>query len=593
MPDLSSSPDAPTEVVRSADDVPEKRATKSAFRLRISPQLVFVGLAIGIIAYLTLLPLLMLIYGSLQSGQPGAPADFTLKNYLTLLAKWRLVPAFLNSLIFSSGASLLTFAGGLYLAWMTERTNVPWKGALYAFILVPMIVPGLLNTVGWIILFSRRTGIVNLIATQYLGFEQPIEINNMLGMIWVLGTDQIPLAFLLLAAALRSMDPSLEEAAMVAGSGVVHTTFRITLRVLLPAILAVWMITFVRAIENFEVPALIGMPAGILVFSTEVYLATKTTPTDFGLASTFGIVYLAITAVGIFLYLRLTAMSERFATITGKGYRPSPFNLGRWRVPFAVFNVLLCFIVFFLPILIVVWSSFLPFYMPPSKNAFASLTLDNYKRLWEFPLIQRAMWNSFVLGVSSSTITMLLTAVMAWIIVRTSWRGKGLLDFLAFSPIAVPGLVMGIAILWLYLVAPLPIYGTLWILLIAYVTKYLPYGMRACSSSMLQIKKELEEASETSGATWPHTFARVILPLLAPGFVAGWIFVVTHSFRELATSIMLYRSGTEVISVVLFELWETGQYPQLSALGMVLVAILVAISLIARAIGARYSVQQV
>ncbi len=575
------------------DDVIEKRAMKNAIQFRISPQFILVGLAIGIVAYLTLLPLLMLIYGSLQSGQPGAPADFTLKNYLTLLGKWRLVPAFLNSLIFSFGASFLTFAGGLYLAWMTERTNVPWKGVLYAMVLVPMVVPGLLTTVGWIILFSRRTGIVNLIATQYLGLEQPLEINNMLGMIWVLGVDQIPLAFLLLAAALRSMDPSLEEAAMVAGSGIVRTTLRITLRVLLPAILAVWMITFVRAIENFEVPALIGMPAGILVFSTEVYLATKTTPTDFGLASTFGIVYLAITAVGIFLYLRLTAMSERFATITGKGYRPSPINLGRWRVPLAALNILFCFVVFFLPILIVVWSSFLPFYMPPSAKAVASLTLDNYTRLWEFPLIQRAMWNSFVLGVSSSTITMLLTAIMAWIIVRTSWRGKGLLDFMAFSPIAVPGLVMGIAILWLYLVAPVPVYGTLWILLIAYVTKYLPYGMRACSSSMLQIKKELEEASEVSGASWPRTFSRVILPLLAPGFVAGWVFVVTHSFRELATSIMLYRSGTEVISVVLFELWETGQYPQLSALGMILVAILIVISLMARAIGGRFSIQQV
>jgi iron(III) transport system permease protein len=177
--------------------------------------------------------------------------------------------------------------------------------------------------------------------------------------------------------------------------------------------------------------------------------------------------------------------------------------------------------------------------------------------------------------------------------VRTKWRGKGALDFLAFSPIAMPGLVLGIAILWLYLVLPVPVYGTLWILLIAYVTKYLPYGMRACSSSMLQIKKELEEASEASGAAWSHTFKRVVLPLLAPGFVAGWIYVITHSFRELSTSIMLYRSGTEVISIVLFELWDGGQYPALSALGMVMILILVVISLLARAVGARYSIQQV
>jgi len=456
-----------------------------------------------------------------------------------------------------------------------------------------MIVPGLLTTIGWIMFFGWRAGLLNMIATGYLAFDRPIEIYNMAGMIWVLGTDQIPLAFLLLAAALRSMDPSLEEAAMASGSGIVGTTFRITLPVLLPAILAVWMITFVRAIENFEVPALIGIPAGILVFATEVYLATRNVPMDFGLASTFGVVYLAITAVGIFLYLRLTAMSERFATITGKGYRPTAFNLGRWRFPIAVLNTLLCFLLFILPVLIVVWSSFLPFYMLPSKSAFASLTLENYKNLWSLPVIHRALWNSFVLGISSSTITMLLTAIIAWILIRTSWRGKGLLDFLAFSPIAVPGLVMGIAILWLYLVVPVPVYGTLWILLIAYVTKYLPYGMRTCSTSMLQIKKELEEASETSGATWAHTFARVVLPLLAPGFVAGWIFVITHSFRELSTSVMLYRSGTEVISVVLFELWDAEQYPQLSALGMVLVAILLVISLLARKIGGRFSIQQV
>jgi iron(III) transport system permease protein len=208
------------------------------------------------------------------------------------------------------------------------------------------------------------------------------------------------------------------------------------------------------------------------------------------------------------------------------------------------------------------------------------------------PLVHRAMWNSFVLGLGSSTVTMLLTAIIAWIVVRTKWRGKGVLDFLAFSPIAMPGLVLGIAILWLYLILPVPVYGTLWILLIAYVTKYLPYGMRACSSSMLQIKKELEEASATSGAAWLHTFKRVVLPLLAPGFVAGWIYVITHSFRELSTSIMLYRSGTEVISIVLFELWDGGQYPALSALGMVMIIILVVISLIARAVGARYSIQQ-
>jgi len=561
-------------------------------RFRFGPQVLVIGLAASVLAYLTLIPLVMLVYGSLKSGPPGVTGELTVRNYVSLLANWRLLPALLNSLIFSMGSSLLAFAGAFYLAWITERTNSPWRGAIYTCVLVPMIVPGILTTVGWIILFGRRSGIINIIATHYLGFEQPIELNNMAGMIWVQGTDQIPFAFLLLAAAFRSMDPSLEEAAMVAGSGILRTTLRITMRVLLPAILAVGMISFVRAIETFEVPALIGMPAGILVFATEVYLATKNVPTDFGMASTFSVIYLAITTLGVLLYLKWTAASDQFATITGKGFRPTVYDLGSGRFLITVLTLLLCFVVFILPVMVVVWSSFLPFYMAPSKAAIDSLTLDNYRTLWTLPMVSRALWNSFVLGISSSTVTMLLTAVVAWIVVRANWRGKGALDFLAFSPIAMPGLVLGIAILWLYLVLPVPVYGTLWVLLIAYVTKYLPYGMRACSSSMLQIKKELEEASEASGASWRQTFRRVILPLLAPGFVAGWIYVITHSFRELSTSIMLYRSGTEVIAIVLFELWDGGQYPQLAALGMVLIAILVTISLIARAVGARYSIQQ-
>lgn len=566
---------------------------KKYFPFHISANNLLIVLAIALIAYLTLVPLAMLFYGSFKSSPPGVAGHFTLDHYATLFKGSEMINAFKNSIVFSLGTSLLAFLGGVYLAWMTERTNMPLKKAVYGSILVPLIVPGLLTTIGWIMLFSRRSGVLNLIATQYLGFDRPIDIYNMAGMIWVLGSDQIPLAFLLLTASFRSMDPALEEAAIISGTGIVRTTFQITLRILLPAILAVWIISFVRAIENFEVPALIGIPAGILVFATEVYLATHKVPTDFGLASTFAIVYLAITALGILIYLKATKISERFTTITGKGYRPTAFDLGPWRYPLALLTLLVCLIIFILPVLTVIWSSFLPFYMAPSKEALESLTWDNYKRLFSLPLINRAFWNSFILGITSSTVVMTLTAIIAWIVVRTQWRGKGLLDFLAFSPIAIPGLVLGIAILWLYLTLPIPIYGTIWILLIAYIIKYLPYGMRACSSSMHQIQKELEEASEISGASWAYTFTRIILPLLIPGFVAGWIYVITHSFRELSTSIMLYRSGTEVLSVVIFELWDAGQYPELCALGMTLVVILVAISLLARWIGGKFAVQQV
>lgn len=553
----------------------------------------FFLIIVAFVAYLTLVPLAMLLYGSFKSTPPGVAGPFTLAHYAELFKGWEMAISLKNSLIFSFWSSLLAFLGGVYLAWMTERTNLPFKRLVYASIVVPLIVPGILTTVGWIMVFGRRTGIINLLARDVFGIEQPIDIYNMPGMIWVFGSDHIALSFLLLVAAFRSMDPALEEAAIVAGAGIIRTTRNITLRILLPATLAVWIINFVRAIENFEVPALIGIPAGILVFATEVYLATHKVPTDFGQASTFATVYLILTAIGVSIYLKATAASERFTTITGKGYRPAAFDLGGWKYLLSLLTLLVCFVIFILPVLTVIWSSFLPFYMAPSLEALQSLTLDNYKSLYSLPLIKRAFWNSFILGISSSTIVMILTAVAAWIVVRTRWRGKGLLDFLAFSPIAIPGLVLGMAMIWTYLTLPIPIYGTIWILLIAYTIKYLPYGMRASSFSMHQIHKELEEASEACGSSWSTTFFRIVLPLLLPGFVAGWVYVITHSFRELSTSILLYRSGTEVLSVVIFELWDAGRYPELSALGMTLVVILATITGVAKWVGGKFAIQPV
>jgi iron(III) transport system permease protein len=550
-------------------------------------------MVVAIIAYLTLVPLVMLLYGSFRSTPPGVAGPFTLAHYTEFFKGWEMAASFKNSLIFSFWSSLLAFIGGVYMAWMTERTNMAFKRLVYASIVVSLIVPGILTTIGWIMLFGRRTGLVNLLAQSLFGVDRPINVYNMAGMVWVFGSDHIALSFLLLVAAFRSMDPSLEEAARVAGAGIVRTTRNITLRILLPATLAVWIINFVRAIENFEVPALIGIPAGILVFATEVYLATNKIPTDFGQASTFAMVYLVLTAIGVFIYLKATAASERFTTITGKGYRPATFDLRGWRYPFSLLTLLASCVIFVLPVLTVVWASFLPFFMAPSLEAFQSFTLDNYRALYSMPLIKRAFWNSFFLGIASSTVVMLITTVAAWIVVRTHWRGKGLLDFLAFSPIAIPGLVLGIAMIWTYLTLPIPIYGTIWILLLAYIIKYLPYGMRTSSFSMHQIHKELEEASETCGSSWSTTLTRIVLPLLLPGFVAGWIYVITHSFRELSTSILLYSSGTEVLSVVIFELWDAGRYPELSALGMTLVLVLLSISGLAKWIGGRFSVQPV
>jgi iron(III) transport system permease protein len=342
----------------------------------------------------------------------------------------------------------------------------------------------------------------------------------------------------------------------------------------LPSFLATSLICFVRGLEAFEVPALLGMPVDFMVFSTEVYRAVRVPPTDLGLACTYAILYLVISVIGLIAYQKATAHAEKFAVITGKGFRPTVMDLGRGKYLVSVSIVLFMVIFYILPLTVLVWASLIPFYTLPSVNALRMVTLDNYRNIFDYPAVVRAFKNSFVLSASSATAVMLLTAISSWIVVKTKISGRKILDGLTFIPIAIPGIVVGLALIWVYLTFPVGVYGTLWILMIGYATKYLPYGMRSCYSSMAQIHPELEEASEACGGSWLRTFSRITLPLLTPGFMAGWIWVMIHSFRELSTSLLLYSHNSEVVAVLIFSMWESGDYPVLAAFSVILITVL-------------------
>ena len=537
-----------------------------------------------IIAYLALVPLVMLLYGSLRSGPPGIPGVFTLSKFEQAYTNPRIYESIWTTLIFSLGVTAFACSLGTLLAWITERTNTPLRGLIYLLSVARIIVPGILTTISWIFLLSPKIGLINIFFMKIFGTEQSLfDVYTLGGMIWVDGLDLTPLAFLLMVAGFRSMDPSLEDASLASGAGRLTTFFRITLPLVLPSFLATFLICFVRGLEAFEVPALLGMPVGIWVFSTEVYRAVRVPPTDLGLAGSYSALYVVISVIGIALYHRATARAERFAVITGKGFKPSVIDLGRGK--YIIGGLILSSLIVFyvLPLLVLVWASLIPFYNIPSKQMWSLASLDNYRyAFFGYPAVARAFKNSFLLGVSSATGVMLLTAMASWIVVRSRLPGRKLLDSLTFIPIAIPGIVVGLALIWVYLTIRVGVYGTMWILLIAYCTKYLPYGMRICYSSMAQIHKELEEASEVSGGSWGETFFRVTLPLLIPGFVSGWIWVMIHSFRELSTSLLLYSHNSEVVAVLIFSMWEHGEYPVLSALAVVLIATLGLVILIAR-----------
>ena len=560
---------------------------------RVPAQGLLPAATVAFVAYLTLLPLIFLLYGTFFTPTVGGVAGtFTLQNYVRAYTDRSAAGIFVNSLVFAVGAALVAFAIGATLAWITERTNTPLRGLFFAISLIPLIIPGILFTLSWIFLLSPRIGLLNLWITRLFALQaSPFDIYSMGGMIWVEGLHWSPIVYLMMSAAFRSMDPALEEAAVMSGGGVLQTLYHVTLKLNVPAILGAFLILFLRGLETFEVPAIIGLPAGIRVFTSKIYLAVKGYPSDFGLAGAYSTMLLLVTLAGLYAYGRVTREAGRFATVTGKGFRPRVIDLGPWRFLTAALIIAYLTLLVGLPVFVLLWNSVLPFYVKPSLAALSMLTTKNFTFVLAVPKTTRAVINSIGLAIGSATIIMLMTSVIAWITVRSRLPGRWLLDHLASLPLIFPGVVMGVALIWVYVTLPIPIYGTIWILLIAYVTRYLPYGLRTTSAALLQIHRELEEAAETSGAGWWRTFQSIVLPLLRPALLAGWMYVVIVSMRELSSSILLWGPGAEVLPVWIFDLWQTGHPQELSALGLMLVTGLFALALVSQRLTRRFGVQ--
>lgn len=565
-----------------------------AARFRIDLKWVILGACVAAVAYLAVIPLGFLLWQSFFTPHTAAkPAEFTLGNYAAAYTSVETARLFVNSLVFAAGTATFSLVVGTSLAWMNERTNTPFKRIFFALALVPLIIPGILFTISWIMLASPKIGIFNLLLQSWFGANTVFfNVYTLWGMIWVDGLHYSPMAFLLMTAAFRSMDPALEESAAMSGANLLQTVRRITLALTWPAIFATLLILFVRAIESFEVPALLGLPGGIFVFTSAIYEAIHRYPSQIGLASAYGVTLLAITSVGIWFQARLSGSGHRYATVTGKGFRPRLIDLGRWRYVTAGIFIGYFLLIVAAPLAVLVWSSIQKFYSVPSAQALANLTLEPYRYVLAHPTFTRAILNSLFLCVGSATMIMLVTSVICWIVVKTKIPGRWLLDNLASLPIVFPGLVLGLSIMVFYLHVNIGIYGTIWILLLAYVTRFMPYGIRYSTASMLQIHRELEESAAMSGASWLSVFVRVVLPLLKPGLVAGWIYIAIVSLRELSSSILLYSPGTEVVSIMIWELWENGQYVELSALGVMLIVLLFVLVMVAQFLGSRFGLRE-
>jgi iron(III) transport system permease protein len=561
---------------------------------RLDSKWVLIGVPVALVIWLSLVPLVFLLWQSFLTPETASrPAVFTLENFRTAYFSAETFRLFFNSVQFAVGTAVFALGLGTTLAWMNERTNTPFKKLFFALSIIPLVIPGILFTVSWIMLASPRIGIINLMlqglfSTDYVFFN----VYTMTGMIFVDGLHYSPMAFLLMTAAFRSMDPALEESAMMCGASILQVARRITLKLAWPAALASLLILFVRSLESFEVPALLGLPVGIQVYTSSIYQAIHQYPSQVGLAAAYAITLLLITSAGIYFQSRLAYQGSKYSTVTGKGFRPRTIDLGPWRYFTAALFIVYFVIIVLLPFLVLVWSSLQKFYSAPSWAALNRLSFDSYRTVLDYPQFWSTVRNSLFLALTTATVIMLVGAVISWVVVRTKIPGRWILDNLASLPLVFPGLVLGLSIMICYLYLDIGVYGTIWILLIAYVTRFLPYGMRYVSTSMLQIHKELEESAAMSGASWGMTFRRVILPLLKPGLLAGWIYVVIVSIRELSSSILLYSPGTEVVSIMIWELWQNGQYVELSALGVMLIILLFCLVMVAQLVGKRFGISE-
>jgi iron(III) transport system permease protein len=534
-----------------------------------------------------------MLYASFHSGFLSNDSAWSLQNYARLFSDASFYRLFANTMLYGAGVTAIALAAGFGLAFLYARTNAPFKTLGIMTALVPLIIPGILNTVAWLFLASPRIGLLNT-TIESLIHVRPFNVYSLPGMIFVQAMHVAPTAFIMAVATFTSMDPSMEEAAIASGASGITAFRRVTLSLARPAIVAAALLVFIQTIASFEVPQLIGVPANVSVFTTQIYGALQAFPPDYGGAASIGGFVLVVAAIGVAIANRLNA-AGRHATVTGKAFRPRKIELGRLRWVAGATILAFFIIAVVLPLAVVIWSSLLPVFEAPSLGALSRLSFTNYAQMWTYPLIRESLVNSFITSISAGAIVTVLTAIVAYVTLKSRVRGVWLLDILVSLPIAVPSILMGVGILFWYLVAPLPfhLYGTLMLLIVGFVTIGIPYGMRYAATGISQIRDELEEAAAVSGADWVTRFLRIYVPLLMPSLLAGFLTTVIIAFREISAAIFLYSQGTEVVSIAIFDLWSNGQYPAIAALGCVLVAILLVLVAIVGKLGGRVGIASV
>jgi iron(III) transport system permease protein len=556
--------------------------------LRISP---VVLILIVILLVLVAPPVIFLLQASVHETLPdGSAGAFTLRFYQQLFSGRQFLPSLLNTVIYACGSAVVAIFVGTLQALIVERTNAPGRKLAFLAAIISLGVPHVLYVVSWLLLLGRA-GPVNHLLMQLLQSEQPVlNVYSLWGMMLIEGVGFVPLTFLLMSAVLRSTDASFEEAALMSGANPQRTFAGITLRMALPALSGLTLLIFIRAFESFEVPALVGMAGHINVITTMIFQSSRRAGSpDYGEAGAYSVCLVAILMLLIFWQNRLSSNAQRYQTVTGKGFRPRVLDLGPWR--FAASGILLALFLFVtvIPVIILIFTSFQPYYEGVSFDSFRRLSLENYRLLWGPGSFRDSILNTFILGAATATLVVPFTALCAWLVVRRA-PGAAWIDQIASVPLVFPAIILSVAFLDLFVNMSIPLYGTLISVVIASSVRYLPYGMRYAFAGTIQIHSDLEEAATTSGATQTKVFLRVLVPLLAGTLISSWLLIFLVSVQAVSLPLLLVGPGSQVMAVTLFELWQNGQVTELAAMGVLWIVLMTTVSVIFHLVTRRHDV---
>jgi iron(III) transport system permease protein len=544
--------------------------------LPLSAVLILVGFIVASLVFLFLF--------SLREGTPWDPGPYTLQHYVAVYSTPATYTVFFNTAVVAAASTAISLGIAMVFAFLTERTDMPFRNLAWGLMLVPIAVPGLLFAISWTFLLSPKIGLFNLWLREVFSVfgvewnEGPLNLYSLWGMIFLEGLRGVTTIFLMVVGAFRAMDASLEEASSVAGASSWITFSRVTVPLLMPAILAAASYNFMTNLESLEIPIVIGVPAAIHVFPTYIYFTTQRfSPPEYGLAAALSVLLVLASILLVVWYRRTIAQASSFATITGKGYRPRLLALGKWRYPALVLYFLFFLFTIAAPLFALLWRSLFRYHTELSKEALWRATWDNYRAVLNTAGLVSTVLNTFWVTVGAATLTMFLSLMAGWVIIRGKFKGRASLDSLLFLPHAFPGVVIGLAFIFLCAQPPLSylnLYGTVWLIILGLTVSYIPFGSRTMNVAVVQLHPELEEAAQVAGSNWPTLLRRIILPLLLPSFVSGWIWIASHSLRAFSLPLMLANRDSQVISMVMWRMWDDGSAGRTAALGVLLILVL-------------------